>query len=85
MLTLLTLKRGLALINIKLPLIGLLSENTNLQLPLHLPEIDMNNPSKVSTSTKLDLGMITPSQLAIGKLGICNMGTDLKSLKSERS
>ena len=80
------LRRGLALINTKLPLIGLLSENAKLQLPMHLPEIETHTLSKVSIPTKLDLGVITPSQLAVGKLGICNMDTDLKSLKrSERS
>lgn len=78
------LKRGLALINTKV-LIGLLSGNANLQLPLHLPEVDTHTPSKVSTPTKLDMGVITPGQLAIGKLGICNTSTDLKSLKRSES
>jgi len=73
------------LINSKLPLIGLLSENTPLQLPLHLPELETHAPSKGDTAGKLDLAALTSGQLVIGKLGICNTGTNLNSIgRTER-
>ena len=73
------------MINNKLPLIGLLSENTPLKLPLQLPELETHTTSKGDIPAKLDLAAMASGQLVIGKLGICNTGTNLKSIsRTER-